>query len=421
MEAYFSWMVAVSCIVGIAWAQGGPDDFYIMIDRVEVHKCAGQPNSVQIRKEDIEIVDEDGDKINYIKAPGKIQIRFNRVSLDQPLPYISGEMSALLDIPVINVGSFINFNIPYSVIPEKRLTADVCDRESGVVTKQENGRQNNYCRYCDLCATSARTEQSLSRNNYLPEVEKSRKELSFRRICNRLDAKTYSIMRTVQLPGKRELERQANQQFQGVGADIKRRFNVGKGRFLVRLHLLTSNSPAKDYATTQKERCSGGQGGLLSGLINGFTCNARCNVPFLGEDCRAYYAQNCISGERMAACYTTEFFYTATDKYSEVQQFLAQKGLTDNYLQSNSGRSKPEQSPQTNTVVQGANQGLVPTAGAARTGGQGNWRRDCVNFIPEWNKRIKSICNRYLQQRRWNPRCCDYCQGFCPANKQQNL
>lgn len=42
-----------------------------------------------------------------------------------------------------------------------------------------------------------------------------------------IDAKTYSIQRTISLPDKQTLEREANAQYQGIGGELKKKLNRG--------------------------------------------------------------------------------------------------------------------------------------------------------------------------------------------------
>lgn len=399
--------------MGLANSQGGSDNLYIMIDDVQLEQCRGQPNHIKIRKEDVEILDDNGDKVHYIRAPGQYKINFNRVQPDKKLPYISGEMSALLEVPLVE-SSFIRFDFPYSIIPEKQLVNDVCDKESGVVVKNVNGQKRSFCRYCSLCDTLARTENTLDQKQFLPDLEKNKEEYSFRRICTRIDSKSYSIARTIKLPGKRQLEAEANRQFGGVGSEVKKRFNKGKGRFRVRLHLLSSNNPPKSYQETQKQRCSNG------GLLGSLTCGLQCRIPGVGENCKAYYAENCISNEEMVACYSVVFYYRVTQNYAEVRQFLAKKGLKDNWVgSSNPQPSQPSQpsQPRPSQPTGGQTSGQTSGQGSSSTGTQGSstsgdYRSICVNRIR--SERIKRFCQRAVSSGRWNPQCCRYCPGVCP-------
>ena len=59
------------------------------------------------------------------------------------MPNIAGELSVLLEVPLLE-SSLVRFDFPYSVIPEKSLLNDVCDQESGVVSRESGGRNRTY-------------------------------------------------------------------------------------------------------------------------------------------------------------------------------------------------------------------------------------------------------------------------------------
>lgn len=90
-----------------------------------------------------------------------------------------------------------------------------------------------FSRYCDLCTTSEQVDQILNskEHKYLPNVGNG-DEQSFDKICMQIDAKSYSIHRTISLPDKHELEKQANAQYSGLGGELKKKLNKGVRKFL---------------------------------------------------------------------------------------------------------------------------------------------------------------------------------------------
>lgn len=68
-------------------------------------------------------------------------------------------------------------------------------------------------------------------HQFLPEVAKG-DEQPFAPKCGKIGAKTYEFKRTINLPGRRELEDKVKQKINGVDAEIKKRLNKGV-RFLM--------------------------------------------------------------------------------------------------------------------------------------------------------------------------------------------
>lgn len=59
---------------------------------------------------------------------------------------------------------------------------------------------------------------------FLPEVARGTEE-KFAPVCNRIASNIYEFKRTINLPGRRELERQINDKVQGLDGEIRQRLN----------------------------------------------------------------------------------------------------------------------------------------------------------------------------------------------------
>ena len=92
-------------------------------------------NKMEIKSEDIAITNEHGRRVNYIKAPGTYAIHFQKIRVLQPLPNLSGELSATLQVPLFEGPQGLRFDLPYQVIPETGILEQRCDSHSGIVSR----------------------------------------------------------------------------------------------------------------------------------------------------------------------------------------------------------------------------------------------------------------------------------------------
>ncbi|OZC08592.1 hypothetical protein X798_04395 [Onchocerca flexuosa] len=154
------------------------DDLYVLIDEITVYTCRGTKNEIKITEDNIDIVNEKGNRVYLIKAPGKIR-----------------------------------FDLPYTVKSETGILDQECDKYSGVI---ERGNRQ-YCRYCDICGFTAKLETDVNSQGhlFLPEVARGTKE-KFASGCNKIASNIYEFSRTINLPGRHELEARINEKIQGL-------------------------------------------------------------------------------------------------------------------------------------------------------------------------------------------------------------
>lgn len=83
-----------------------------------------------------------------------------------------------------------------------------------------------------MCGLSEKIEQGLNKGDhqFLPELAKGQ-EQSFSPKCGRIGANTYEFKRTINLPGRKELEDKIKQKINGVDAEIRKRLNKGVSLF----------------------------------------------------------------------------------------------------------------------------------------------------------------------------------------------
>lgn len=84
----------------------------------------------------------------------------------------------------------------------------------------------SFSRYCDMCGLTAKLETDLNDKGhlFLPEVARGTEE-KFAPICNRIVSNIYTFNRTINLPGRRELEVLINEKVEGLDGEIRQRLN----------------------------------------------------------------------------------------------------------------------------------------------------------------------------------------------------
>uniref|UniRef100_A0A915CW86 Uncharacterized protein n=1 Tax=Ditylenchus dipsaci TaxID=166011 RepID=A0A915CW86_9BILA len=220
------------------------DDLYILLDEISVFSCRGVKNEIKLTEDDVDVVNEKGNKVYFIKAPGNYSLHFKRINVLNDFGYLTGEIGITLQVPILEGPNGIRFDVPYTMVPETGLLNQQCDEFSGIVERDKR----QYCRYCELCGLSEKIETALAGNQgghqFLPEVAKgSPEEAAFAPKCGKIGAKTYEFKRTINLPGRKELESKVKQKISGVDAEIKKRLNKGRGRFQVFLNLISADQP----------------------------------------------------------------------------------------------------------------------------------------------------------------------------------
>jgi hypothetical protein len=79
-----------------------------------------------------------------------------------------------------------------------------------------------------MCQLSNQIETGLNRgrHKYLPELATGQED-PFSASCDKISANVYDFKRTINLPGKSELEKRAKEKIQGVDGEIRKRLNKG--------------------------------------------------------------------------------------------------------------------------------------------------------------------------------------------------
>jgi len=398
----------IFAVIGLSNAQSNSEKAWILLEDTSVFQCRGVNNQFQISEKDVSIRNSQGRQVHYLEAPGTYVLSFRNIRVQKPLPNLSGQINGVLQVP-IGVGNVLNWDFPYNIMPEKNVLTGAlhCDKASGPV--QDGGK--SYCRYCDLCTTTDQVEEILNSkgHKYLPKLGSSG-EPDFDRICTQIDAKSYSMQRTISLPNKQELEKQANAQYTGIGGELKKKLNKGKGKLQTELQLMSSDQHplTRDQVYTQSASCRCCLPGVsdLSCKLN--FINHGCNQ----DACNGEYAQKCIGGNaQKVGCYTVQFNYQVTDKPEEVKAYLQKNGYQDEYNDFGGGsKNTGSSSNPARSGGGGGGQGGSPSSnsnsnsnnGQAASSGQ---QSQCIKNIKE--DRFKHLCEARWQQ--------NFCCGLCEA------
>ncbi|CAB3397541.1 unnamed protein product [Caenorhabditis bovis] len=365
------------------------DDLYILIDEISVYNCRGVKNEIKVNEEDVQIVDERGQRVYYIHAPGNYSLNFKKIKVEKNFGFLAGEIGVTLQVPIIEGPAGIRFDLPYTMIPETSLISQKCDEYSGVV--ERNGR--TYCRYCDLCEVGNAVERDLAngRNQFLSKNPNDTPNGK----CHDIEANEYDFRRTIQLPSRSTLENLIRSKAQGVDDEIKKRLNKGRGRFQVFLNLITAEKPAisrnRWFAGSKDCECCFNKNSENCDSLSYLYCNM--------EDCKTGWALQCLHNTaRIAACYTVEFNYRMTVSYADVVQFLRE----NNYPLQNYNPAQP------NEIITPAPKPVMPTA-EHREISQLQMSRACVESMSPRLTHLKRYCTIF-----WNEKlCCEHCPDIC--------
>ncbi|KAL3083320.1 hypothetical protein niasHS_011122 [Heterodera schachtii] len=385
------------------------DELFILLDEISVFSCRGVKNELKLTEEDVQIVNEKGNKVYFIRAPGNYSISFKRINVLNNLAHLSGELGITLQVPILEGPAGIRFDVPYTMVPETGLLNQQCDEFSGIVERDKR----QYCRYCDLCGLTDQLENRLTRTDsdghrFLPALAAG-EEAPFSPRCEKIDARTYEFRRTINLPGRRELEQKARQKISGVDAEIRKRLNKGRGRFQVFLNLISADQPP----ITQKAWFDGSEQCRCCGRDKDPNCRSvlsflYCNV----EDCKSAYAQQCLhNSARIVACYTVEFNYRMTTRRDEVQMFLRE----NNYPDQDAPGTAPPSPP---TISANDASSSQQSAAPPRLNVIGDEQRArqpkelstrCVSQMETRLTHLRRYCTIF-----WNEKlCCSHCPGIC--------
>ncbi|KAE9553826.1 hypothetical protein FO519_002956 [Halicephalobus sp. NKZ332] len=366
------------------------DDLYILIDEISVFSCKGIKNQIRLGENDVNIVNGKGNRVYYIKAPGNYSLHFNKIQVSKEFGYLTGEIGVTLQVPILEGPAGIRFDVPYTMIPETGLIDQHCDEYSGIV---QRGNQQ-YCRYCELCGLSGKIEKGLNqgRHKFLPELAAGDED-AFAPHCGKIESDTYEFKRTIQLPGKKELENMIKGKVQGVDDEIKKRLNKGRGRFQVFLNLISAKrQPLSQRAWFQgSEKCKAclqSRDSLLSSFLDS------CDI----EACKSVWAQQCLhNSAEIVGCYTVEFNYRMTDKYFDVQRFLRE----NNYPNQEVATEPP---PTTTPPPPPLPDGVAELQDLSAR---------CVAQMPAKNAHLRRYCTIF-----WNAKlCCNSCPSVCSPSR----
>uniref|UniRef100_A0A0N5CGW9 ADAM_spacer1 domain-containing protein n=1 Tax=Strongyloides papillosus TaxID=174720 RepID=A0A0N5CGW9_STREA len=363
------------------------DDLYILLDEANVFRCRGVNNLITINESDINILNDKGNRVYYIKAPGDYSFNFGKINVLDNLGHLTGELGITLQVPLLDGPAGIRFDVPYTMVPETGLLNQECDEHSGIV--ERDGRQ--YCRYCELCSISSKVESALKNNKLLPGLAKG-EEKAFGPKCGKIGSNTYDFRRTLHVPGRKELEKKIKEKIQGVDAEVRKRLNKGRGRFQVFLNLISADQPPISQkawfdGSDQCRGCGPGNRGKGNPALSFLYCNT--------EDCKSAWAQQCLhNSAKIAACITVEFNYRITTKYSEVLQFLRE----NNYPNQDTATPQPTTEPPHEEPAPDASQSSLE-----------NLSERCVAKMATRLTHLRRYCTIF-----WNEKlCCQHCEGVC--------
>ncbi|VDK62035.1 unnamed protein product [Anisakis simplex] len=77
------------------------DELYILLDEISIYSCRGVKNEIKLSEEDVNIVNENGNRAYFIKAPGNYSLQFKQIKVLDNFGYLSGELSATLQVPIL--------------------------------------------------------------------------------------------------------------------------------------------------------------------------------------------------------------------------------------------------------------------------------------------------------------------------------
>uniref|UniRef100_A0A0N4U4I6 ADAM_spacer1 domain-containing protein n=1 Tax=Dracunculus medinensis TaxID=318479 RepID=A0A0N4U4I6_DRAME len=349
-------------------------------------------NEIKITEDDINIVNGKGNRVYFIKAPGNYSLHFKKIAVLDDFGYLTGEIGVTLQVPLLEGPAGIRFDLPYTMIPETGLLNQQCDDFSGMVKRDGRQYWSVSSRYCDICELTDKIENGLNENGhlFLPELARGNEE-RFAPKCGRISANVYEFKRTINLPGRQELEARTRDKVQGLDGEIRQRLNKRRGRFQVFLNLITSNQPPikQDawFDGSSRCRCCGRKNNpQCRGVLSFLYCNK--------EDCKSAWAQQCLhNSARIAACYTVEFNYRMTTSYAHVLQFLKENKYPNQENYNPSVTSAPVEEKLEYDEEED----------------ESSLTDRCVRRIPARKNHLRRYCKIF-----WNRKlCCKECEGIC--------
>lgn len=70
-------------------------------------------NEIKLSEEDVNIVNEKGNKVYFIKAPGNYSLHFKNIKVLNDFGYLSGEIGVTLQVPLLEGPAGKNFSLTF--------------------------------------------------------------------------------------------------------------------------------------------------------------------------------------------------------------------------------------------------------------------------------------------------------------------
>lgn len=90
-------------------------------------------NKVKVNKDDISVLDKDGNLALYLQALNDYTVVFENVKMEVNNQNSVGEISSKVYVPISRAGG-IWTTVPYDVTPAQNPKGPMCDDESGYIT-----------------------------------------------------------------------------------------------------------------------------------------------------------------------------------------------------------------------------------------------------------------------------------------------
>ena len=68
--------------------------------KISIHYISVK-NQVKLGENDVNVVNEKGNKVYYIKAPGNYSLHFSKIQVAKDFGYLTGEIGVTLQVPIL--------------------------------------------------------------------------------------------------------------------------------------------------------------------------------------------------------------------------------------------------------------------------------------------------------------------------------
>ncbi|VDK75240.1 unnamed protein product [Onchocerca ochengi] len=284
-------------------------------------------NEIKVIEGDIDIVNEKGNRLYFIKAPGSYSLHFKKLVFTKDIEYFWGEIGVTLQVPIIKGLQDVLKN----VIMRTRCNQDL------FLLKRSIFPEETACLYsipCYIPVTSKTSEQMPELPSILPELARGIEE-KFALDCNKIASNIYEFSHIINLPSRRELEAQVNKKVRDwtvkfVNVLTKKQcfpfvevvlLRYPKSRTILNIPELNSaEKPAikqdEWFVKSAECRCCwDDRDASCHGVLSFLYCNK--------EECKNNWAKRCLHHiAHIVACYKVEFNYRTTTSFADVIQFL---------------------------------------------------------------------------------------------------